>query len=68
MSTDTIQKHASHELMGPSQLEPTLTCPECGDSVLTKETWTEQYGSLTVRGCPLCECTSEVVKWLHTSH
>lgn len=42
-----------------------MSCPECGEIVAASATWTEQYGALTVRGCPSCECVSEVVKWIN---
>ena len=49
------------------QCQDEMTCPECGEAVAAAATWTEQYGSLVVRGCPACECTSDVVKWINAS-
>lgn len=46
------------------QKQDDMTCPVCGEVVAADSTWTEQYGTLTVRGCPSCECTSEIVKWI----
>jgi len=49
------------------QSQDEMICPECDETVAVAATWTEQYGDFVVRGCPVCECTSDVVKWINAS-
>ena len=49
--------------------QETMTCPDeaCGEVVTASDTWTEEYGDLVIRFCPVCECGAEIVKWINAS-